>query len=172
MDEILGLVRFCRRNYAHVVVDAGHALTPAAEAALLDADNRLLVSTPELPTLRNLKRVLEVLTDDATNGKSPPRLVLNQYADGVGVTVAEVEKGLGLQVDTVIPRDPSLTSESINLGRPAVLMGRSSFAQAMTELGGRIAGPAAVTVQRGGLLETLLKPFRSNGSGVATKEAN
>ena len=172
MDEILGLVRFCRRNYANVVVDAGHALTPAAEAALMDADHRLLVSTPELPTLRNLKRVLEALSDHTPNGKVPPRLVLNQYADGVGVTVAEVEKGLGIQVDTVIPRDASLICESINLGRPAVLMKRSSFDQAVNELGGRIAGPAAVTIQRGGLMETLLKPFRSNGSGVATKEAN
>lgn len=172
MDEILALVRFCRRNYVHVVVDAGHALIPAAEAALLDADDRLLVSTPELPTLRNLKRVLEVLAEYTTNGKAPPSLVLNQYVEGVGVSVAEVEKGLGILADTVIPRDASLVTESINLGRPAVLMKRSPFERAVTELAGRIAGPAALTVQRGGLLKTLLKPFRSNGSGVATKEAH
>jgi pilus assembly protein CpaE len=172
MDEVMGLLRFCRRHYAHVVVDAGHTLTSAAEAALLEADHRLLVSTPELPTLRNLKRTLETIMDFTTNGKAPPRLILNQYAEGLGVTVAEVRKGLGLEVDTVIERDPSLISESINLGRPAVLMKKSSFDRAMTGLGTRITGPSEVAAQRAGLLETLLKPFRSSGSAVAAKEAN
>ena len=172
MDEVMGLIRFCRRNYAQVVVDAGHSLTPAAEAALLEADHRLLVSTPELPTLRNLKRMLEMLVDYTSNGKEPPRLVLNQYAEGLGVTVAEVEKGLGLEVDTVIDRDASLISESINLGRPAVLMKRSPFERAMTNLGARIAGSSTLALQRSGIIETLLKPFRSSGSGVTAKEAN
>jgi pilus assembly protein CpaE len=168
----MGLLRFCRRHYAHVVVDAGHTLTSAAEAALLEADHRLLVSTPELPTLRNMKRTLETIMDFTTNGKAPPRLILNQYAEGLGVTVAEVRKGLGLEVDTVIERDPSLISESINLGRPAVQMKKSSFDRAMRSLGARITGPSEVAVKRAGLLQTLLKPFRSVGSAVAAKEAN
>jgi pilus assembly protein CpaE len=172
MDEVMGLLRFCRRHYAHVVVDAGHTLSPAAEAALMEADHRLLVTTPELPTLRNLKRVLETIIDHTTNGKAPPRVVLNQYAEGLGVTVTEVRKGLGLEVDAVIERDSSLISESINLGRPAVLMKKSSFDRAMTGLGTRISGPSGVTVQRSGLLKTLLRPFRSAGSAVVAKEAN
>lgn len=172
MDEIRSLLRFCRRQYENVVVDAGHTLTDAAEAALLEADHRLLVSTPELPTLRNLKRVLEVITDHKKNGKAPPRLVLNQYAEGLGVSVTEVERGLGLSVDTVIDRDADLISESINLGRPAVTVRRSSFDKAMTGLGRRVARPDTIVVQRAGLFQSLLKPFRPSVSGAQTKETN
>ncbi len=175
MDDIRGLIRFCRRHYGHVVVDAGHTLTPAAEAALAEADHNLFVSTPELPALRNLKRVLEVVSGAGAkgngNGKAPPRLVLNQYAEGVGVTVAEVEKGLGLAVDTVVERDASLLSESVNLGRPAVHMKKSSFDRSITALARQLFGNPVDANQPNGLLKTLLRPFRSSGSAVATKEA-
>jgi septum formation inhibitor-activating ATPase MinD len=86
--------------------------------------------------------------------------------------VAEVEKGLGLEVDTVIERDASLISESINLGRPAVLMKKSSFDRAVNDLADRIVRPSKVTVQRTGFLHSLLRPFRSNGSAAAPKEVN
>ena len=169
-DDIIGVIRFCRKHYGHVVIDAGHTLTPAAEAALMEADHRLLVSTPELPALRNLKRVLESIVSPEKNGKAPPRLVLNQYAEGLGVTVAEAEKGLGLEVEAVIDRDASLLSESINLGRPAVHMKRSAFERAVTGLARRIAGDSADAAQANGFLKTLLRPFRSSGSAVAMKE--
>jgi pilus assembly protein CpaE len=172
MDEVLGLLRFCRRHYANVVVDAGHNLTDAVEVAFRDADHRLIVATPELPALRNVKRAMEILSTNGTDGKSAPRIILNQYADGLGVTVAEVEKGLGLSVDTVVDRDSSLISESINLGRPAVLLKKSSFERSLTDLGARITGNGQSDGQKVGLLKALLRPFRSNGSAAATTETN
>lgn len=171
MDEIAGLLRFCRRHFGFVVVDAGHSLTDAAEMALLEADHRLWVSTPELPTLRNLKRTLELLGDLSANGKAPPRVVLNQFEEGLGVTPQEVESGLGLSIESVIERDPSLISESINLGRPAVMVRRSGYSRSVSELAARIAGPDRVRVRNsGGLLQSILKPFRSSGMGMPTKE--
>ena len=162
MDEVAGLLRLCRRHFSYVVVDAGHTLTDASEMALLEADHRLWVSTPELPTLRNLKRTLELLGDTSANGKAPPQVVLNQFEEGLGVTPQEVESGLGLGIASVIERDPSLLSESINLGRPAVFMKRSAYGRAVSELAAVIAGPDRVNVRGGGgLLHSILKPFRS-----------
>jgi len=172
MDEVMGLLRLCRKHFAFVVVDAGHTLTNAADVALMEADHKLWVSTPELPTLRNLKRTLELVgTHGKQNGKTPNRLILNQYADGLGMSQDEVKKGLGLHVDLVIERDANLVTESINMGQPAVLMRRSAFRRSIDDLTVRVAGRSRVAVRRGGLLQSLLKPFRSS-SPTAKKEGD
>lgn len=171
MDEVMGLLRLCRRHFTFVVVDAGHALSNAADVALMEADHRLWVSTPELPTLRNLKRTLELVGEQhSSNGTRPDRVVLNQYAEGLGMSVEEVRQGLGLDVDLVIKRQSDLIAESINLGTPAVLMKRSSFSRSMEDLTALVAGDSLKPEhRRGGLMSALLRPFRSSGSG-ASKE--
>jgi len=110
MDEIMGLIRFCRRHFSHVVVDAGHVLTDAAEVALMEADHKLWVTTPEIPTLRNLKRTLERVGDHPSDSKRPVRVILNQYTEGLGVAPQDVTSGLGLEVDAVIEREATLIS--------------------------------------------------------------
>jgi pilus assembly protein CpaE len=170
-DEVAGLLRFCKRHFGYVVVDAGHSLTDAAEMSLLEADHRFWVSTPELPTLRNLKRTLELLGDMSANGKAPPRVILNQYEEGLGVTPDEVESGLGLGIESVVERDPSLLSESINIGRPAISIKRSSYSRSVSDMAARIAGPDQVRVQSsGGFLQSIFRPFRSSGMASPTKE--
>jgi pilus assembly protein CpaE len=168
-DSVMGVLRLCRRHFGHVVVDAGHSLTSAVDTAFIESDRRIFVTTPELPTLRNVKRALEVLGNDGTNGKSKARLVLNQHAEGVGLTARDVEDALGLSIDTIIERDDSLT-ENINLGSPAVLDGRSKFARSIMGLGRDIAGPEQLVPVREGLLKTLLKPFRPSQPVTAIKE--
>ena len=171
MDEVMGLLRLCKAHFTNVVVDAGHTLTDAAEIALREADHRLWVSTPELPTLRNLKRTLELIGDPVTgNGRAPARLILNQYADGLGLSAEEVKNGLGLEVDLIIDRDPTLIPESINLGRPAVLIRRSAFQKAVEDLASRIAGPRKVVVRPKRVLHSSLRPFRSTESSATKKE--
>ena len=160
MDDVMGVLRLCRRFFGHIVIDAGHTLTSAVDTAFLEATNRILVATPELPTLRNLKRALELLGEHNVNGKRPWRVVLNQHVEGVGLTLRDVETALGLPVSTVIQREDTLTTESINLGRPALLAGRTGFARSIVQLSREIAGTEQVAVARGGLLGTFLKPFR------------
>jgi pilus assembly protein CpaE len=166
-DDVLGVFRHCRRHFAHVVVDGGHSLTSAVDTAFMESEHRLLVATPELPTLRNLKRALETVGGPVSNGKPPVRLVLNQFAEGVGMALQDVEQGLGLGVHAVIQRDAGLATESINLGRPAVLAGRSEFRKAVQGLAKEIAGPDQVVAERQGLLKTLMRPFRPNAAAAA-----
>ena len=159
MDEVMALLRFCRRHFGHVVVDAGHSLTSAVDTAFMDSTHRIVVATPELPTLRNIHKALDTLS--SAEDRSPPRLVLNQYSEGLGITLKDVEEGLGFSLDSVIARDADLISESINLGRPALLAGRSNFRQSITTLARDIAGPEQVSVEKAGFFRSLIRPFRS-----------
>lgn len=168
-DQALGLIRLCQRHFRHVVIDGGGGVTDAVGAALLESDHKILVTTPELPTLRNLKRAMDLLYAHSTNGHEPPRILLNQFHEDAGVSTRDVESGLGYGVAVILDRDEGIT-QSINLGEPVVLAGKSRLAKEIHRLGADLAGPDYVVRVRGGLIGSLLKPFR--GSKPAAKETN
>jgi pilus assembly protein CpaE len=149
-EEIHSLVDLCRRHFAFVVVDGGSSLSSHLGPLLHDSDDRLLVVTPELPSLRNLKQALDLY--GRTNGKAPPQLVLNHYKEGVGLTSRDVEDGLGHRVTFVLDRDDLSVLQSINVGRPAVRGGKSRFAKKMMSLGRKLVGADAVTPPPKGFL--------------------
>ena len=159
-EQIRGLIRFCRRHFSHVVIDGGSTLAGPVSAALSESTERVLVTTAELPTLRNLKRALELVRPLATNGAAPARLVLNQYREGGGVSVKEVEQALGLDVFETLDRDDEAVIRSLNTGRPAV-PGKSRFARGLNRIGRELAGPDRVEEDDEGLLGSILRPFRN-----------
>lgn len=166
-DQVMGLVRLCLRHFAYVVVDAGNALSASTTQVLRESDERLAVSTPELPTLRNLKRVLDLIDHVASNGSGPPRIVLNQYRDGTGVSRREVEDALGRPVSHTLEWDGDSVVQSANLGRPVLAAaGRSRFGKDLTRMGrhlvGDETGPAS---SKGGFLPSFLNPFRDKSPG-------
>ena len=170
-DAVAGLLRLCRRHFGNVVVDAGHTLTNGVDAALMESNHRIFVTTPELPTLRNVRRALHLTGGPESNGSSAPILVLNQFREGVGLTASDIEDALALSAHTVIDYEGTLT-ESINLGSPAVLSGRSRFARSIMQLGSSIAGPEYAQPARGGLMQLLSRPFRSPRPLNLAKESN
>jgi pilus assembly protein CpaE len=154
-DEFLSLIRLCQRHFKHVVIDAGTSLLDHLPAILHESDERLLVLIPELPTLRNLKRALDLF--GRANGKAPPKLVLNQFRDGVGLSRRDVEAGLGHRLTAILERDDHGISQSINLGRPAVLVGKSKFTKGVQGLVSQIAGKgSASSKEKPGLLGKIL----------------
>jgi pilus assembly protein CpaE len=164
-EQVMGLVRLCLRHFDYVVVDAGSTLSPVTEQVLHASNERLAVSTPELPTLRNLKRVLD-LVGHSVNGHGPPKIVLNQYRDGTGVSRREVEEALGQPVYAMVEWDGDSVVQSLNLGRPAVsAAARSRFAKDLMRMGDRLTGgEAGAKPGKSGILPTFLNPFRSKTS--------
>jgi pilus assembly protein CpaE len=139
-DEVLGLLRLCQRHFPYTVVDAGSAPSAAMAAVLRESDHSLALSTPEIPTLRNLKRALEMVEGVSMNGASPPHIVLNQYRDGTGVSVREVEDALGRSVFATLGWDAEAVVQSLNLAEPLATAGRSRLGRDLTRLGERLTG--------------------------------
>jgi pilus assembly protein CpaE len=154
-DELSGLIRLCQRHFDFVVIDGGCALSVQLLTVLHDSDERLLVVTPELPALRNLKRALPLF--GRTNGKAPFRLILNQYREGVGLTPRDVETGLGHRVAAVLEREEMSVLESINVGRPEVLSGKSRFARSVMSLSRELAGSEVLPKVRKGVFGRFFK---------------
>lgn len=141
-EEIHNLIEFCRQVFDYIVVDGGSVLSSRLDPLLQDSENRLMVVTPDLPSLRNLKKAFDL--HGRTNGKPPPQLVLNQYKEGMGLTSRDVEDGLGHRIALTLEKDDSRVIESINVGRPEVQVGRSGFAKKILDYGRKLAGPEVV----------------------------
>jgi pilus assembly protein CpaE len=122
-DKIPGTVvsrvlRLLRENFEYVVVDTWPNFEEQVLHALDETDDCVLVTTLDVPTLKNVKIALETL--DLLNFASGHRmLVLNRADDKVGLTQDKVETILGMKVAVAVPSAIEVAS-STNAGRPIV----------------------------------------------------
>ena len=112
-EAIARLVQTLRAHFDHIVLDLPTSFDDVATAALRVADRVLLVTTPELPALRDLQRVLSA-APDLRNGRS--QIVLNRWPSRAGVPLADVERALGRKVAITIPSDGAAMTRALNTG--------------------------------------------------------
>jgi pilus assembly protein CpaE len=111
------LLPILRSEFDWVIVDVSRSWNEASVQALGFADQVLLVTLFDVPTLnhtRQHKKLLEGLALD----NSRVRTVGNRYSKGDAVTVADFKRVLGAEPDALIPNDYATTAESVNQGRP------------------------------------------------------
>jgi pilus assembly protein CpaE len=104
VENVLNVVRF---SSPIVVVDCPNVWSPWVKYTLLNADELIITATPELPSLRNAKSLIDLLKQQRPNDR-PPRLIINQV--GVPkrpeIPVSEFAKALGVEATAIIPYDP------------------------------------------------------------------
>jgi pilus assembly protein CpaE len=112
--RVVRAVEGLRDHFGYVVCDLWSSLDDLTLAMLRVADRIVLVTTPELPALKNIRRVLAatgpLLLDERT------QIVLNRHPAKTGVSVAEVEKNLGRPVSATIPSEGIGMTDAINQG--------------------------------------------------------
>ncbi len=158
-DSIRKLLQFLRQQYDYIVLDTQKTLSPVTAAALAEADWVFLVTAVDLPSLRNLKRFLPLL--DRATGKSADkiRLVVNRYQPEGMIGLDKVESTAGIKVHRTLRDDVEPVLTSVNGGTPAVLEGKSPFAQDVRALSMELARIDATTNGRHGALGSILKIF-------------
>jgi pilus assembly protein CpaE len=141
-DLITRVLAAVRAMADFVIVDTPAHFTEAVLAALDVSDVHLLVATPDIPALKNLRIALDML--DLLGLPIQNRLiVLNRCDAKVGLTGADIDRVLQASPDAQVPssRDVPL---SINRGVPIVVdKPNHPVSKAIRELAlGRIVGPA------------------------------
>jgi pilus assembly protein CpaE len=81
------------------------------------AHQRVLVLDPTLSSMRNALRLLALPTGPEQVRRAV--LVLNRVGQPGGLTRAQIEEALEMNVDIVIPYQPRLVGNSATLGTPA-----------------------------------------------------
>jgi pilus assembly protein CpaE len=104
IETILSVIR---NSVPSVIVDVPNMWAPWIKHTLLNADEVVITSTPELASLRNTKNIVDLLKVSRTNDEAP-RLILNQVGmpKRPEIPAAEFAKAVGIAPSLVIPHDP------------------------------------------------------------------
>jgi septum site-determining protein MinD len=138
-----------RLEFDYIICDSPAGIEKGAQTALYFADEAVIVTNPEVSSVRDSDRIIGILnskTRRAEKGEEAVKqhLLLTRY------DTQRVEKGEMLKVDDVleilaipllgvIPQDDSVLQAS-NVGMPVVLDERSKAGQAYTDAVRRLAG--------------------------------
>jgi len=117
VEAVLGLLA---ESYDFVVVDLPQRLDDISLAGLDMADTILLVTSTDLPSIKNAKVCLEIM-ESLGYESSKVKLALSRPSREHGLDINEIEKTLERKVDVYIPNEERVVSQSVNKGTPFVI---------------------------------------------------
>jgi pilus assembly protein CpaE len=132
--------------YDYVVIDAPPAFTDVVLKCFDMADVYVLLTTLDMPALKNLKVTVDTL-DNLGFPRSKWQVVLNRGGSRVGLTASDVERTIGVPISIEIPSSvevPARLNEGITVveANPRHMVGK-----AFLELADRLRKVATITKQ-------------------------
>jgi len=115
------VVHAVRQAIPCVILDLPHVWQPWVKAALLAADDVVIVATPDLTSLRNAKNIIDLLKTARPND-APPRLVVNQIGipKRPEIPTKDFAETMGLDPSALIAFEPQLFGQSANNGQMVI----------------------------------------------------
>jgi pilus assembly protein CpaE len=139
-DQIRRIIKFLRQHYDFVLVDTSKSLSPATLAVFEQSDLVFVVTSADLPSIRNIQRGLPLIRRALVGGEAQIRVVVNRYRGGESISIKDIERTLGLKVYSTLSNDYEAVITSVNSGTPLVLNGNSRYAKDLRALGSQISG--------------------------------
>jgi len=114
------VLEYLRQLYAYVVVDTSAYLTEITLAAIDVSDLIVLVTTQDIPAIKNCRLFLDLLQ---TMGIDRERILftMNRFDKRVNITPERVAENLKQEVSSVIPLDEQTVTKAVNRGVPFVI---------------------------------------------------
>jgi pilus assembly protein CpaE len=114
------VLEYLRQMYAYVVVDTAALLTDVTLAAIDVSDLIVLVTTQDIPSIKNCRLFLDLLQ---TLGIERDRVlfIMNRYDKRINITPDRVTENLKQEVVSVVPFDEQTATKAVNRGIPFVL---------------------------------------------------
>ena len=145
LEPVLGLVK---QMASYVVIDLPHVWNNWVQDVLVDADEAILVGTPDLYNLRDGKNIVEFLSPHR-GADAPINLVLNrtgQIKKGE-IKNKEFRDVLAITPCASIPYDPDTFSTAMNNGEP--LASRSKAASVISDIAKLVSGKSKEETSKG-----------------------
>ena len=154
-EQIRRILLFLRQHYDYVVVDTSKSFAQSTLATFEQSDQVFLVTTADLPSLRNIQRGLPMMRRVLVRGEDQLRLVINRYDPKDQISVKDIERSLGLKVFWKLSNDYEAVLGSLNTGKPIVMNGNSSYSKDLNSLGVALVGTEALPERRGKIFGAL-----------------
>lgn len=124
-----------RHLYDYIVVDTPSTLADVTLTVLDVADRIVLITTPDIPAIKNAKLFFEV-TEALEYPSGKTILILNKADRSTNIRAEDIQSSIKYPVATQIPLDERTVTTAANQGVPYMMTARSSpLAQATLALG-------------------------------------
>ena len=114
------LLEYLSQMYAYVVVDTATFLTDVTLAAVDVSDLIVLVTTQDIPSIKNCRLFLDLLQTLGV-GRERILFIMNRYDRRINITPERVAENLKQEVALAIPLDEATATKAVNRGVPFVL---------------------------------------------------
>jgi septum site-determining protein MinD len=158
-----------RAEFDYIICDSPAGIERGAFLAMYFADEAIVVSNPEVSSVRDADRMIGLLTSKSRKaeegGTVPQHLLLTRYdgervEKGEMLKVEDVQEILAVPLIGIIPECPSVLQAS-NVGQPVILDEKSLAGRAYVEAVARLLGedlPVTVPSRaKRGLFDRLLR---------------
>lgn len=119
-EEFFKVIQYLRRLYSYVIVDTPTALGEITLSTLDAADVLLLVTTQEIPAVKNTRLFLSIL-DGLHISRQRIVFAINRYDRQVAISPEKVGENLKQEVAAIIPLELKTALRAENQGKPFVL---------------------------------------------------
>jgi len=157
-----------KEQFEYVVCDSPAGIEKGAHLAMYFADEAIVVTNPEVSSVRDSDRMLGILASKsrrAENGEEPIKehLLITRYhpervEKGEMLSIADVEEILSIKLKGVIPESQAVLKAS-NQGIPVILDDQSDAGQAYSDAVDRLLGKEKpmrfIDVQKKGFFERI-----------------
>ena len=114
-DQVLRMLEQLRPFFDYIVCDLWSSFEDLTVGVLRAADRVLLVTTPELPSLRNVQRVL-ISTRSDLQLDDKVLVVANRYPGKTGLSREDMTKAVGRPIAATVPSEGVSVTDAINRG--------------------------------------------------------
>jgi len=118
IEAVKQIMAYAKKTYDFVIIDTQNRFEDISLLALDEADEIWLVVSMDLPTLKNSKLCLELMTHLGFFNKV--KIVLNRSGADVGLEDRDIQETLGMATSFKIPSDGKAVIGALNMGKPFV----------------------------------------------------
>jgi pilus assembly protein CpaE len=146
-----------------IVLDVPHQWTGWTKRALINADDILIVATPDLANLRNTKNLIDLLKAARPNDR-PPLYCLNQVGIPKRPEIATGEFAKAIESPPIvsIPFDPQMFGAAANNGQMiAEIAANHKTTEMFLQIAQRLTGRGEAKKPKGSFLSPILEKLRA-----------
>src|SRR5687768_917478 len=112
---MVAILKALRKYYDYVVVDTWHSIEEATLAIIEQSGVLLVVTTPEVPSLRNTKRLLDMLRE-RPDLRGTVQVIVNRFPSKSAVEMKDIESSRGVRPLAAIASDGTAVTSGVNEG--------------------------------------------------------
>ena len=134
---------FLRGEYDYVIVDCPTALDDTNLAVIEASTQVFAVATPEIGSIRDLSRHVDVLSQNENNTEKL-KVVINRFSAQHAVSVEQIEKAIRLPISYKLPNSYAEVVRAGIMGEPISHKHKSEFSTQLLKWASNLVGQAPV----------------------------